>query len=152
MTMWSATFENVTVSALQDLFELVAPTDQTVCIHRVLVSQNSDAGDAEAEMARVRFIRGHATSGSGGSTATPVDLGTSGATYTGTCEINNTTPASSGGASVHVEGFNVQAGLDYMPPPEQRIWLKPSQRLVVNLPAAPADGLSVDGTLIYETP
>lgn len=153
MTMWAATFENVAVTALQDLFELNAPTNIPVCLHRVLITQHSDFGDAQAEILRVRFIRGFTTSGSGGTTPTATDLGTQGATYGGSVEANNTTPANTGTTNTpHVEAWNVATALDYMPPPEQRIWLKGGDRLVVNLPVAPNDSLSVDGTIVFETP
>lgn len=148
--IFSTQFNNVTVSALQDLFEVVAPSTGPVVIHRCIISQFSDYGDAQAEGARILIIRGATTTGSA-SAGTANDLGLTGATFTGSVKSNSTTPATSGTPlTLHSESWNVQQAFDYLPTPETRIWVPPSGRLVVNLPANPADALSVTGTLIFE--
>lgn len=148
--VFSAIFNNVAVTALQDLFEINAPSTGPVVIHRCLVSQSSDYGDAQAEGLRILAIKNFTTTGNGGA-VTAVDLGCTGATFGGTVKANSTTPAVSGTPlTLHAEAWNVQQAFDYLPTPEARIWLPPSARLVFNLPAAPADSLSVSGTLIFE--
>lgn len=152
MTMWSAQFNNVAVTAIQDLFELNAPTGIPVCLHRVSLFQTSDVGDAAEEILRLLFIRGFTTSGSGGTAPTAVDLGTGGATYGGTVECNNTTAAVTGTTTTpHSDGWNVRGPYDYIPTPESRIFIPGGGRLVVNLPAAPADSLTVGGVIVFET-
>ena len=49
--MYAVSFENVTVSAAQDFFEVSPADDNPVLIHAVYLSQSSDTGDA-AEVAR----------------------------------------------------------------------------------------------------
>ena len=71
MSIFSATFSAVAVSVAQDVFELVAPSNSRVAIHSVSLGQYSDAGDASAELLSVTILRGHTTSGSGGSSVTP---------------------------------------------------------------------------------
>ena len=150
--MYAVTFENVAVTAAQDFFELTPADDKPLIVHMVSLSQSSDVGDAAEEMLRVKLIRGHATSGSGGSAPTPVPLAASGAAAGFTAEVNNTTIASTGTAvDLHAEAFNIRSGLLYLPTPECRPGVSQAgTTLVVRLMAAPADSLSMSGTIIVE--
>ena len=108
------------------------------------------AADAAAEALKIQFITGHATSGSGGSAMTPTKLETGFAAAGSSCEVNNTTIASTGTAVVkHQDVWNVQLPYQYRPMPEEMIVLSPSERLVVRMPA-PADSLTVSGSMIIE--
>jgi len=146
--LYSASFDAVAVSAVQDLFEVSAPADAVVVVHSVWVGQTSDAGDAQAEMLRVTIERA-ATSGSLGTTPTARPLEVGDPAFGGVVEANNTTRA---GTLTLLQSlpFNVQAGLFYQPTPEERIVISPSGILVVGLPAAPADSLTMSGTIIFE--
>jgi hypothetical protein len=146
--VYSASFEEVTVSSAQDLFEVVAPADAAVEIHSWTITQSSDAGDAQAEMLPILVHRGTAT-GSGGTsvTASPKSLGD--AAFGGTVEANNTTQSVEG-TFLHAEAFNVQIGAYYLPPPEDRDEISPSALYIVELQAAPADALTVNGTVVFE--
>jgi hypothetical protein len=70
MSIFSASFTAVAATAEQDVFEIVAPSDSRVAVRSISLSQYSDAGDASAELLSVVLMRGHTTSGSGGSLAT----------------------------------------------------------------------------------
>lgn len=146
--MYSATFEQVTVSAAQDLFELNAPSDAAVIVHGLTVTQSSDAGDSESEQLPVLIHRG-STSGSGGTTLTARPMEVGDAAFGGTVEANNTTQSTEGN-QIHAESFNVMAGLAIWWTPETRPVLSPSGRLIVELQSAPADALTMDGTLYFE--
>lgn len=151
--MYAVTFENIAVTAAQDFFELSPADDKPVRIHAVYLSQASDVGDAAEEMLRVTIKRGHTTSGSGGSAFTPVPLESSaGAAAGAAAEINNTTIASAGTAvALHAETFNIRSGFVYIPTPEARPGASQANTtIVVRLEAAPADSLSMSGTLIFE--
>jgi hypothetical protein len=151
--LYAVTFENVSVSAQVDFFELSPADDKALLIHGLYLSQSSDVGDAAEEMLRVQILRGHTTSGSGGSAATPAPLPSSAGVAAGfAAETNNTTIASAGTAvALHSEAFNIRAGLQYIPTPEARPGAsRANVTLVVRLMAAPADALSVSGTLIVE--
>jgi hypothetical protein len=149
--LYAATFENVTVSAIQDLFEVVASSGGPLRIHAIYLAQTSDVGDAAEEILRVRILRGYTTSGSGGSSVTPTPLRSGGTAFGGTCEANNTTVANTGTpVTCHVDAFNIRAGWVYVPTPETRIEVAASERVVLHLPAAPADAISLSGTLIFE--
>jgi hypothetical protein len=146
--MYSATFEEVAVSAAQDLFEIVAPSDAAVVVHSLHISQSSDAGDSESEQLNALIHRG-STSGSGGSSVTPAPLQAGDAAFGGTVEANNTTQATEG-TILHAESFNVMAGLQIIWTPETRPVISPSGRLIVELQTAPADALTMSGTVYFE--
>lgn len=146
--LYSATFEEVSVSAVQDLFELVAPADMSVAVHGLVLSQSSDAGDSQSEQLNVLIHRG-TDSGSGGSTPTPAPMHVGDAASTVTVEANNTTQSSEG-TILHSECFNVMAGLSIWWTPETRPFISPSGRLNVELQTAPGDALTMSGTIYFE--
>lgn len=151
-----ATFSAVAITAAQDLFELVAPSNSRVRLREIRVGQYSDAGDAAAELLSLTVIRGFTTSGSGGSAFTPLkpSAHTGAAAAGSTVEINNTTVAQDGTGSVMLaDAWNVQAPWLWQSPDSARdpnnIWVEPSARIVVRI-TAPADSLTTNGTLIFE--
>lgn len=146
--MYSATFEEVAVTAAQDLFEINAPSDATVIVHAVHISQSSDAGDAQSEQLNVLIHRG-STSGSGGSTPTAAPLSLGDPAFGGTVEANNTSQSTEG-TQLHSENFNVMAGLSIIWTPETRPVISPSGRLIIELQTAPADSLTMSGTVYFE--
>jgi hypothetical protein len=146
--VYSASFEEVAVTVAQDLFEVVGPSDASVIIHSVTITQSSDAGDAQAEMLPILIHRGTAT-GSGGTTVTPSPLQVGDAAFGGTVEANNTSQSVEG-TFLYAEAFNVQIGFYYLPPPEDRPVLSPSALFIVELQSAPADSLTMSGTVIFE--
>lgn len=145
--IFSGHFDAVGVTAAQDLFELGAPAGGIVEVMGVLISQYSDAGDSESEQLSILFHRGTAT-GSGGSTVTPVALDGSGDSFTGTLEANNTTQSVEANVLL-ADAFNVMAGYQWMPPPELYIVVPPSGLFIVELTAAPADSLTMNGTIFF---
>jgi hypothetical protein len=141
------TVDGISVSAAQDLFELNVPATQIAVIKSLVIGQSSDAGDAEDEQQRVRFLRGATTSGSGGSAVTALGP----YTYAGTAERNNTTVATGGTPTTrHADGWNVRSGYVWMPSEEDMIVVPPSTRFVVNLPSTPADAITVSATLHFQ--
>lgn len=146
--MYSATFEQVAVTAVQDLFELVAPADLVVAVHGLVLSQSTDAGDTESEQLNILIHRG-STSGSAGSTVTPAPLAVGDVASSVTVEANNTTQGTEG-TIIHAENFNVMAGLAIWWTPETRPLISPSGRLIVELQTAPADSITMSGTIYFE--
>lgn len=151
---YSVIFSGVSVSAAQDLVEAVAATGKPFILHEIVVGQTSDYGDAQAEGLRIDIKRatGSYTSGSGGSTATPAKHLTNDASAGPTPEINNTTQASAGSGAlttIRTDAFNVQSGYQYLPPPEQRILFLAAEACVISI-TAPADALTMSGTMVFE--
>ena len=139
---YSGQFSAVAVTALQDVFELVAPTDSVIVLHSVRLGQSSDAGDAQAEMLPVEIVvgRGTVTSGSGGTTPAKEALEGGFAASGATLEANNTTRMVVGSGTLHTiirEAFNVQVGWLYQPLPEERSVGSPGDRRTRALPRAP---------------
>jgi hypothetical protein len=147
--IYSASFTGVSVAAAQDLFEINAPADAVVAIHSIIIGQSSDYGDSEAEGLQIQISRSTGTSGSGGSTLTPVAHEGGDAAFGGTVEANNTTQATTT-TVIHSDTFNIQAGWQFRPTPEERIYISPSARVVVELPGAPTDAVTMSGTIVIE--
>jgi len=149
--IYTAVFNNVAVTAIQDLFEIVAASDAVVLIHDIHLSQNTDVGDAAEEVLRIELTSGHTTSGSGGSapTAIPRDIGQS--AFGGTVEVNNTTQASAGTiVTKYVWNWNIRVGFDKIFTPETRPRIAPGTRMCLELPAAPADSVTMSGSITIE--
>lgn len=150
--VYSAVFAAVAVSAAQDVFEIVAPATSRVVLREVRLGQYSDAGDAEAELLSVTFLRGHTTTGSGGAAVTPANLmGVTGSTAAVSTVARNNTTVATGGSPVTLlaDSFHVAAGFRWYPAPEEQITLEPSQRFVVRI-SAPADSITLNGTLVFQ--
>ena len=149
--MYTVSFTAVAVTAAQDLFEVVAPADSVVILHALYLGQTTELADAAEEQLRIAIKSGATTSGSGGSSATPVPLALGDAAFGGTAEVNNTTQATAGTIVVHHnDTWNIRGPYQYIPTPEMRKVLSPSARMTVELLAAPADSVTMSGTLYIE--
>ena len=149
---YTVTFENVAVTAAQDLISLLPAANKPCTLHTVSISQSTDYGDAAAEGLRIKIIRGHTTVGSGGSSATPAKNDPGNGTAAGvTARVNDTTIASSGTAvDLWAENWNIQVPFYYRPTPEERIIWANAEYLVVRLMAAPADSITCSGSAVLE--
>lgn len=140
-------------TAAGDFLEILCPADAAMILHQVTITQSTDAGDAASEQLRMQISRvtGTPTSGSGGGTPTPIPLSSGDAAAGITAESFNTTDLS-GGTSVilHDESFNVMAGMNYLPIPEDRPEFAPSTRCLIALASAPADSVTFQVTAIVE--
>lgn len=157
--VYSAAFENVSVSGITDLFGLEAAASglkpcRLLAIFLSNAADNDAAGDAKEEFFRLTIKKGHTTNGSGGSTYTPVPVNPNDtASSLVECRLNATTIAS-GGTSVllHADGFNNRAGYIYLPLPEMRhvFGTVSAEILVVRLEEAPITALNMNGTIYFE--
>lgn len=110
-----------------------------------------DAGDAQAETLPIQIYKGHTVSGSGGASVTPSKSSPSDAAFSGTFEVGNTTRATGPSLfSIVDTTWNVQQGFVYKPAPEEVHEIGAGSRLIVTLPAAPADALALKGFLVLE--
>ena len=153
--MYVVQFNAIAVSALQDLFEVLAPADSVVIVHGFTLFQISDVGDAAEEILRLETVRGSGsvTSGSGGTTPTaqPVDDGDP--AYGGAVEANNTTRLAVGTGTLETLeqfGWNVRIPFTHYWTPETRPVISPSDYWTLSLPAAPADALTATAMLWLE--
>lgn len=160
MPVFSAAFAAVAVgAAAQDVFEILASATSRLRIREIRLGQYSDAGDASAEMLSVQIIRGYTTPGEAGAAVTPINLQPWSRAASASVARNNTTLAQNGSPQILLaDSFNVQAGF-YWPggdDPGKRdnfddgyIYVNVNQLLVVRI-TAPADELTMNGTLIFE--
>lgn len=142
-------------AAAFDAFEVLASSVKPFYLCKIVLAQSSDYGDAAAEGLGVLIKRatGSYTSGSGGSTVTPAKVGgTNDAAAGPTAEVMNTTQAATGSGAlttIYADAFNVQGGWEYQPIPEDRFYFAAAEACVVSV-TAPADAVTMSGTLIFE--
>jgi len=149
--LYTATFAGVAVTAQQDFFELAAPADCVVLIHQIQLSQSTEVGDAQEEGLSLLFKRGATTTGSGGSTPTPSPIDFGYAAAGSTTKVNNTTKATAGTiVTMAADNWNVRSPYLWLPTPELRFTLSPSQRFTLELATTPADSITMSGTLWFE--
>lgn len=151
--IFTATFSAIAVSAAQDVFQLTAHATSRIEICEIFLGQYSDAGDAAAEMLSVQLVRGHTTTGSGGSAVTPGNFEPWSRAAVTTVLRNNTTIAADGTAVIlHAEAFNVQGGWLYKPlkteEDNERPKIEAGGIVVVRI-TAPADAVTMNGTIKF---
>ena len=147
--VYTVAFGGVAVTAQQDFFEITPGDDRPIEILGLHLSQTTELADAAEEQLRIAIIRGHATSGSGGSAPTPqlTDPQDSAAGFT--AEVNNTTIASAGtGVTLHEDSWNVRVPYSMWWPPEcgPRAG-QGNTTIVVRLLTTPNDSITLNGTL-----
>jgi hypothetical protein len=146
--MYTVTFSAVAVSAAQDLFEITPADDRPVEIVGIELGQTSDAGDANDELLQISIIRGHATSGSGGSAATPAVTSPLDTAAGFTAEVNNTTVATTGTPiTLQTGAWNIRAGYINWFPEDARPSATQANTTIVVRQTAPSDALTMSGTL-----
>lgn len=150
-----AEFEDVAITAAQDLFEILAPATCIVRIHELSLFQSTDTGDSAEEILELELVRGDGsvTSGSGGSTVTPQPIDNGDAAPTVTVEANNTTRMAVGSGtldSIGKYGWNVRIPFEKIFTPETRPTVAPSDRITFSLNDAPADSITCSGHVVFE--
>ncbi len=145
---YSVTFEAVAITALQDLFAIVAAAGKNVYLNGLELFQTTDLGDAAEEILRLRCRSGQTTVGSGGGAGTNVPVNVTDAAAGFTSRINDTTQAVSGTIVSHwVDGWNIRMPYKWEPPANKWIPLTGGRRATIELVAAPVDSITVSGTL-----
>lgn len=152
----TAGFKAVAITAAQDLFEVRASANSIVIIHGFSLFQTTDLGDAQEEVLRLTTNRGTGSvnSGSGGSSATLIPLIRGTTSFGGTVEVNNTTVLAIGTGTLtndieHI-GWNIRIPMNFWWTPESRPIILPSDYWTLELEAAPADSITVSGTIYIE--
>jgi hypothetical protein len=146
--VYAVTFSAVAVSAAQDLFEITPADDKPVEIVGIELGQSSDYGDAQDEGLQISIIRGHTTSGSGGSAPTPAPINPNDSASGFTAEVNNTTIASTGTTvTLHTGCWNVRGGYINWWPEGCRPTAGQGNTTIVVRQTAPADAITMSGTL-----
>lgn len=145
----------VSQTAQIDLFELVAASNKGCRIHEIYIAQSTEVGDAAEEMLTLALKRasGTYTSGSGGTTPTPVAIDPDDAAAGFTAEVNNTTKAAAGTGTMTTErlfSWNVRMPFHLIFTPETRPKIKGGEAKILELTTTPADAVTLGGYVLVE--
>ena len=144
--MYAISRDGQAVTTSNEVWKVTAPASAVVVLHSAFLGQYSDAGDASAEMLRVRIYRTDSnTTGTSGYSNRPFSSGD--AVFGGTNTVSSTVSTSP--RILIRESFNVQAGWYYTPTPEERITVSPGQKLAIYM-GAPADSVTMSFRAVIE--
>lgn len=148
--VYTVSFDDVSVSAAQDLLSVATSSGLAVAVHMITLGQRT-LTSWEAKPLRLVRYSGAYTASSGGNAATARPHNFNDAASGCTCRINDTT-AASGGTSVTIatDEWVFLNNYLWLPAPEDRIILAPSQALQVRLPTAPSGATSASGSITFE--
>lgn len=149
---YSIVFENVTVSAVQDLFSVKASATNGVALRRLSLSASGVTAAAEIRI-RLKRLPATVTAGSGGSAPT-IQKVQSRLNFTALSSVraNDTTQATTSGTSVTLANWNWNVLQDFLevPPTEEERWeADASEALVFDIIAAPASTV-LSGVMVFE--
>jgi hypothetical protein len=139
-----------------DLLEITPADDKPVRLRGMIFSQSSEVGDAAEEGLRITVKRLPATftSGSGGSSVTPIPCDSADVAAGAACECNNTTVATTSSTAVTLfdAAWNVRnSPFDYwFPSAEFSPKVKGAEGMVVRLETTAADDLTGSFTFCIE--
>lgn len=150
--MYTVEFDNVTVTNAggdADIWEFTCADDKPIEIVGLGIYVTSELQEAQEEWIRMRWIRGHTTSGSTpNSTPTPTPVDPSDAAAGFTVEAYNTTIASAGTA-VNMPSFGVpvRAGYEIFYPANCGPKATQASLLVLRMLSTVADDVSMSSTV-----
>jgi hypothetical protein len=134
-----------------EFISLKADTGNPVLIHSIRLGQFSDPADAEAEMMNVRLSRFTGAQGVANGVAGAEAPHTPGTPSTGVIVHVGATSLSATGVTLLMEdSWNVQAGWLYLPTPEERIWIAPTEGIACLPASGPADELTLTASITFE--
>ncbi len=149
--IYTSVFDGVTVAALQDLFQITPGVSAVVELLSVHLSQELLVQDAEEEMWTIA-IEGHSgaiSDGTGGTTPPVVPTNLGNAVAVTVVKANNTTEISGGTKVTHaIHNMNVRVGFDFFWPPEQRLFISPTDAITITLRTLPTSA-TVGGTVYF---
>ena len=149
--LYTVEFNNVAISAAQDLFSILATSNMAFAVHAIELGQKTLTAWEAREVTIQRFPA-TVTQGSGGSSYTPAKLGPNDAAATLTAHVNDTTLATTSGSAaiLFARAWELLNGFFWMPPPESRPIVAPGQALIVRLGTAPSASMTGSGYCVVE--
>jgi hypothetical protein len=150
---YSVPFAGVAVTAQQDFFEITAAAGKPCIVHSIELEQSTEVGDAQEEGLSVLLKRGTSgtTSGTGGTSPTPVTVCSSDAAAGLASDVNNTTKMTGGTiTTLRAWNWNVRIPFFKVFTPECRPVIAGGERLTVELATTPADSITISGTMLVE--
>jgi hypothetical protein len=148
MRVYTMTFANVSVSAVQDLLAIYAGSSGAAEIHEYVIGQvtATTVGNLRHSLKRLPAT---VTAGSGGSSGTLNKSRSGDAAATVTGRTNDTSQATTGGTAVLLreDVYNPINGYQFLPAPEDRPACSPAEALIVSLDTAPGSAESMNGSI-----
>lgn len=144
-------FQGVAVTAIQDLFEIVAAAGKPFRVHDIEITNDSQEASEQLSVQLKRGIGN--TSGSGGSAGTEYTHDSDDTAVGVTSAVNNTTQAVAGGGSLEIierKGSNIINGWEWHFTPEGALPFKDDETFIVSLPVAPAASVTMSGKVVIE--
>ena len=148
---YSISFEQVSVSAAQDLVQVKGAAGKTARILRAWVgATDTTIPTGQMLSVRCRFLPATVSDGSGGSTPTPRPLDPGDAAASITALANNTSKATTSGTALTLEenGFHIFNGYDY-PFPRPPV-IGPSESFVFELLSTVTGTVHLSGGVLVE--
>lgn len=148
---YSISFEDVSVSAAQDLINITSTATMAFKLWRIELGQRS-LTTWEAKPIRIRRFPATVTAGSGGSAQTPAPMINGDPAATITARKNDTTAMTTSGTAVTLltREFEFLNGLVIVFTPMEAPTFTISQGCAINLPTAPSGATSMSMTVIVE--
>lgn len=147
---YSIQFNNVSVSAVQDLFSVLSTANMAFKLCEFQLSADASTTVAELRLS-IKRLPATVTVGSGGSAVTPQPMDAKEGAATVTARANDTTRATTSGTALTLfsASVNVLNGWQFLPPPEYRPSFAPSQAMVIGMEVAPST-VVFDGYAVIE--
>lgn len=146
---FSAPITPASISTTVDLFHITAAAENRVTVAGWQFYNTTDFGEAQEEVLSCALARG-VTGGTGGTALTEQNFSDAGGATVSAAVLGlNTTVSTAGTALAHF-GWNVRIPWDYWFIPEARPSVDSTQDpIVLRLLAAPADPISIGGTVFW---
>jgi hypothetical protein len=151
MRLYTASFSDVAITAAQDLFGLLATAGMAFKIHCIELGQRS-LTTWEAKPLKLVRNPSTATVGSGGSAPVVRRLNPSDAAATVTARANDTTGQTTSGTQeiILARDWEFLNGFFWLPAPEQRPIIRPSEGCALQLAVAPSASMTASGYIEFE--
>lgn len=150
--IYSVTFQNITLAAIQDLFLILPGATKIIGIQSVTLGQITNTSVQNLRV-RGQYLPATVTNGSGGATATPRPYDPGDVAATTTARINDTAQATTSGTQAEIfdDVWNTVNGFIWVPPVPGRVPLIGlSGAFRLSLDTAPAAGMVSNGTVVFE--
>ena len=147
MSVHSIIMDAIAVTVAKDLIRLSAPADAVLVIHEVTITQESEAGDSNAEMLAAQV---HRASDNGTGTAGVFEKMEEGDNVTGATGVTNLTADTTPTDILRRKGFHAQNGFEFIFDDDVRPVISPSGRFVLRLDKAPGSSITVTAEIVFE--
>jgi hypothetical protein len=145
---YSAPMDALAFTTATDVFEMTAPATCRLEVMEMDLCQTTDLGDAAEEVLRIGVYRG-ATAGATGTALTEQPYVDSNDGAARVAVVANRGTASTGGTLLSIIGWNIRIPMEKIWIPELRPIAELSTVLTFRLLTAPADSITVSGTIIW---